>query len=129
MKYNLGTALRQTWTGNITGAFIFWIWLPIVGFSPVAIMTMQAISLLYQFWIHTELIDKLPAPIEFVFNTPSHHRVHHGSDLDYLDKNHAGVLIIWDRMFDQTSGLSQSGANCFPRMGKHWPRHSTGEIN
>ena len=99
MKYNLGTALRQTWTGNITGAFIFWIWLPLLGFSPVAIMTMQAISLLYQFWIHTELINKFPAPIEFVFNTPSHHRVHHGSDLDYLDKNHAGVLIIWDRMF------------------------------
>ena len=99
MKYNLGTALRQTWTGSITGAFIFWIWLPIVGFSPIAIMTMQAISLLYQFWIHTELINKLPAPIEFIFNTPSHHRVHHGSDLDYLDKNHAGILIIWDRIF------------------------------
>lgn len=98
-KYNLGTALRQTWTGNLSGAFVFWIWLPLFGFSPVAIMTMQAISLLYQFWIHTEHIDKLPAPIEFVFNTPSHHRVHHGSDLDYLDKNHAGVLIIWDRLF------------------------------
>lgn len=99
-KYNLGTALRQTWTGNITGAFVFWLWLPLVGFSPVAVMTMQAISLLYQFWIHTEHIDKLPAPIEFVFNTPSHHRVHHGSDLTYLDKNHAGVLIIWDRLFN-----------------------------
>lgn len=98
-KYNLGTALRQTWTGNITGAFVFWLWLPLVGFSPVAIMTMQAISLLYQFWIHTEHINKLPAPIEFIFNTPSHHRVHHGSDLAYLDKNHAGVLIIWDRLF------------------------------
>ncbi len=99
MKYNLGTALRQTWTGNITGAFVFWLWLPLVGFSPVAVMTMQAISLLYQFWIHTEHINKFPAPIEFIFNTPSHHRVHHGSDLDYLDKNHAGVLIIWDRLF------------------------------
>jgi len=99
MKYNLGTALRQTWTGNITGAFIFWIWLPLIGFSPVAVMTMQAISLLYQFWIHTEHINKFPAPIEYIFNTPSHHRVHHGSDLNYLDKNHAGVLIIWDRMF------------------------------
>ena len=99
MKYNLGTALRQTWTGNISGAFIFWIWLPLIGFSPVAVMTMQAISLLYQFWIHTEHINKLPAPIEFVFNTPSHHRVHHGSDLEYLDKNHAGIFIIWDRLF------------------------------
>ena len=99
MKYNLGTALRQTWTGTITGSFIFWLWLPLLGFSPVAVMTMQAISLLYQFWIHTEHINKFPAPIEFIFNTPSHHRVHHGSDLDYLDKNHAGILIIWDRMF------------------------------
>lgn len=99
MKYNLGTALRQTWTGTLSGAFIFWIWLPLLGFSPVAVMAMQAISLLYQFWIHTELINKLPTPIEFIFNTPSHHRVHHGSDLDYLDKNHAGILIIWDRLF------------------------------
>lgn len=99
IKYNLGTALRQTWTGNITGAFIFWMWLPLIGFSPIAVMTMQAISLLYQFWIHTEHINKFPTPIEYIFNTPSHHRVHHGSDLNYLDKNHAGVLIIWDRMF------------------------------
>ncbi|SOD80118.1 sterol desaturase family protein [Spirosoma fluviale] len=107
MKYNLGTALRQTWTGNLTGSFVFWLWLPLVGFSPVAVMTMQSISLLYQFWIHTEHINKLPAPIEFIFNTPSHHRVHHGSDLNYLDKNHAGVLIIWDRIFD-TFALEQS---------------------
>ncbi|AUD01580.1 sterol desaturase family protein [Spirosoma pollinicola] len=99
MKYNLGTALRQTWTGNISGGFIFWLWLPLIGFSPVAVMTMQSISLLYQFWIHTEHINKFPAPIEYIFNTPSHHRVHHGSDLAYLDTNHAGILIIWDRMF------------------------------
>ena len=98
-KYNLGTALRQTWTGTLTGSFIFWIWLPLVGFSPVAVMTMQAVSLLYQFWIHTEHINRLPAPLEWVLNTPSHHRVHHGSDLTYLDKNHAGILIIWDRLF------------------------------
>ena len=98
-KYNLGTGLRQTWTGSLTGAWVFWAWLPLLGFSPVAVMTMQAVSLLYQFWIHTEHIDKLPAPIEFIFNTPSHHRVHHGSDLAYLDKNHAGILIIWDRLF------------------------------
>ncbi len=98
-KYNLGTALRQTWTGTLTGAFIFWLWLPLLGFSPVAVMTMQAISLLYQFWIHTEFIRRLPAPIEFIFNTPSHHRVHHATNLAYLDKNHAGILIIWDRLF------------------------------
>lgn len=98
-KYNLGTALRQTWTGDLSGSFIFWMWLPLLGFHPLMIMTMQSISLLYQFWIHTEVIKKFPRPIEFIFNTPSHHRVHHSSDIKYLDKNHAGILIIWDRLF------------------------------
>lgn len=98
-KYNLATALRQTWTGNITGNFLFWLWMPLVGFHPFMIVTMQSISLLYQFWIHTEAINKMWRPIEFIFNTPSHHRVHHASDVKYLDRNHAGILIIWDRMF------------------------------
>jgi sterol desaturase/sphingolipid hydroxylase (fatty acid hydroxylase superfamily) len=98
-KYNLAAALRQTWTGNLTGSFIFWLWMPLAGFHPIIVMTMQSISLIYQFWIHTELIHRLPAPVEFIFNTPSHHRVHHGTNLKYLDKNHAGILIIWDRMF------------------------------
>ena len=97
--YNLGTALRQTWTGVLSGSFVFWLWLPLIGFHPVMIMMMKSVSLIYQFWIHTEAIDKLWRPIEFIFNTPSHHRVHHGSDLAYLDRNHAGVLIIWDRLF------------------------------
>jgi len=98
-KYNLSTALRQTWTGNFSGSFVFWLWLPLIGFHPVMVMTMMSISLIYQFWIHTELIGKMWRPIEFIFNTPSHHRVHHGSDIKYLDLNHAGVLIIWDRLF------------------------------
>ena len=98
-KYNLGTALRQEWTGPITGTFLFWIWMPLLGFHPVMIMTMQAISLLYQFWIHTEVIGKLPKFFEFIFNTPSHHRVHHASNEEYIDKNHGGILIIWDRIF------------------------------
>ncbi|GIV62606.1 MAG: hypothetical protein KatS3mg044_1472 [Rhodothermaceae bacterium] len=98
-KYNLGTALRQTWTGNLTGSFIFWTWLPLVGFHPMMVMTMQSVSLIYQFWIHTEAIGRLPRPIEWIFNTPSHHRVHHGSDIKYLDRNHGGVLILWDRLF------------------------------
>jgi hypothetical protein len=63
------------------------------------VMTVRSISLIYQFWIHTETIGKLPRPIELIFNTPSHHRVHHGSDIEYLDRNHGGVLIIWDRFF------------------------------
>ena len=60
---------------------------------------MQTVSLVYQFFQHTELVRKLPRPIEFIFNTPSHHRVHHGSNIKYLDQNHAGILIIWDRIF------------------------------
>ncbi len=96
--YNLSTALRQTWTGNFY-SFIFWLWLPLLGFHPGMIVFQMAISLLYQFWIHTETIDKMPKWFEAFFNTPSHHRVHHGSNPVYLDKNHAGILIIWDRMF------------------------------
>lgn len=98
-RYNLAAALRQTWTGNLTGTFLFWAWMPLVGFPPLVILLMQQVSLIYQFWIHTETIHQLPKWIEFIFNTPSHHRVHHGSDLKYLDKNHGGILIIWDRMF------------------------------
>ena len=96
-RYNLSTALRQSWTGTITG-WVFWMWLPLVGFHPVMVLTMQAISLLYQFWIHTELVQSM-GPLEFVLNTPSHHRVHHGSNARYIDRNHAGTLIIWDRLF------------------------------
>jgi sterol desaturase/sphingolipid hydroxylase (fatty acid hydroxylase superfamily) len=98
-KYNLAAALRQTWTGNLTGSFIFWSWMPLVGFQPKMIFFMQSVSLIYQFWIHTEGIKRLPKWFEFIFNTPSHHRVHHGTDVLYLDKNHAGILIIWDRLF------------------------------
>lgn len=59
----------------------------------------KSLNVIYQFWLHTDAIKKLPRFIEFVFNTPSHHRVHHGSDVEYLGKNHAGVLMIWDRLF------------------------------
>jgi len=96
--YNLSTALRQTWTGSFY-SFIFWLWLPLLGFHPGMIVFQMAISLLYQFWIHTETIDKMPKWFEAFFNTPSHHRVHHGNNPIYLDRNHAGILIIWDRMF------------------------------
>ena len=97
-KYNLSTAVRQTWTGAFTG-FFFAGWMALLGFHPLMIATQSAISLLYQYWIHTEMIDKLPRWFEFLFNTPSHHRVHHATNPQYLDRNHAGILIIWDRMF------------------------------
>ncbi len=97
-KYNLSTAVRQTWTGSFTG-FFFTGWLALLGFHPLMIVTQGAISLLYQYWIHTEMIDKMPRWFEYIFNTPSHHRVHHATNPQYLDRNHAGILIIWDRMF------------------------------
>ncbi|MGB3546725.1 MAG: sterol desaturase family protein [Saprospiraceae bacterium] len=98
-RYNLGTALRQTWTTIITSNGVFWLWLPLLGFHPLMIVILGSVNLIYQFWIHTEAIGKLWRPIEYVFNTPSHHRVHHSSDLKYLDRNHGNILIIWDRLF------------------------------
>jgi sterol desaturase/sphingolipid hydroxylase (fatty acid hydroxylase superfamily) len=100
--FNLSTALRQTWVPMTY--FPFWMPIALLGYQPYMIFTMQAVSLMYQFWIHTERIGKLPRPIEFIFNTPSHHRVHHGANDLYLDRNYAGVLIIWDRMFGTFQG-------------------------
>jgi sterol desaturase/sphingolipid hydroxylase (fatty acid hydroxylase superfamily) len=94
--YNLSTAVRQTWT-PMTG-LLFWAPLALLGFHPVMIVLQQAINLLYQFWIHTETIRRL-GPLEWVLNTPSHHRVHHGANPRYIDRNYAGILIVWDRLF------------------------------
>ncbi len=96
--YNLTTALRQTWTGVIGLSFIFWLPLIYIGFPPAMVFMFSAISLVYQFWIHTETIGRM-GPFEWVMNTPSHHRVHHAINARYLDANYAGVLIIWDRIF------------------------------
>ena len=95
--FNLSTALRQPWTTPFTGP-LFWLPLPLLGFHPLMVLTAQSVSLLYQFWIHTETIGRL-GPLESVFNTPSHHRVHHGRNIQYLDRNYAGILIVWDRLF------------------------------
>lgn len=95
--FNLGTALRQKW--NPWSEAIFWVPLPLLGFAPWTIYVAFMFNLIYQFFTHTEMICRLPHAIEYVFNTPSHHRVHHGSDPEYLDKNYGGILIIWDRMF------------------------------
>jgi len=96
--YNLSTALRQSTLGPVYG-FVFYLPLAAIGFHPVAIALGFGVNLLYQYWIHTETISRLPGPIEAIFNTPSHHRVHHGSNPRYIDRNYAGILIIWDRMF------------------------------
>jgi sterol desaturase/sphingolipid hydroxylase (fatty acid hydroxylase superfamily) len=95
---NLGTALRQG-VGERVHKFFFWLWIPLLGFDPLMMFTMMGVSLIYQFFVHTELVDKLPKWYEFILNTPSHHRVHHASNIRYLDCNHAGILIIWDRIF------------------------------
>ena len=95
--YNLSTALRQPWVPMT--AFIFWVPLAAIGIPPWMIILQQAISLTYQFFIHTEKVGTLPRPIEFVLNTPSHHRGHHGANQIYLDKNYGGITIVWDRLF------------------------------
>ena len=97
--YNLSTALRQTWTGGVAGTWALWLPLSFLGFPPAMVLIQKGISLVYQYWIHTEAIRRLPKPFEAVLNTPSHHRVHHARNPRYLDKNYAGILIIWDRMF------------------------------
>jgi sterol desaturase/sphingolipid hydroxylase (fatty acid hydroxylase superfamily) len=96
-RYNLSTALRQSWTPLTSWAF--YVPLVLVGVNPAIVVMSGAINLLYQFWIHTEAIDRMWAPIEYVFNTPSHHRVHHGANPQYLDRNYGGILILWDRWF------------------------------
>ena len=97
--YNLSTALRQTWTGFFALSFIFNLPLVLLGFDPVMVFFVGGINLIYQFWIHTEAIGRMPRWFEAVMNTPSHHRVHHATNPRYLDRNYAGVFIIWDKMF------------------------------
>lgn len=96
-EYNLSVALRQSWF-QACFSWVFYIPLSLLGFSPGLMVIIVALNTLYQFWIHTKLIRRM-GPLEWIFNTPSHHRVHHGSNPRYIDKNHAGTLIIWDRMF------------------------------
>lgn len=97
--YNLTTALRQTWTGTFTFMMVVRAPLILLGFHPAMVLFVGGLNLIYQFWIHTEAIGRLPRWVEAVMNTPSHHRVHHGRNPRYLDCNYAGVFIVWDRLF------------------------------
>ena len=97
--YNLSTALRQTWTGFIALGWVFRLPLLLIGFHPAMLVFVGGLNLIYQFWFHTEVIQKCPRWFEAIMNTPSHHRVHHATNPRYLDANYAGVFIIWDRMF------------------------------
>lgn len=96
-RYNLSTALRQPWAAPLT-AYAF-VPLPLLGFSARQVRLAGQLNLLYQYWIHTEAIDRLPRVAEQVLNTPSHHRAHHGVNKEYLDRNYGGILILWDRLF------------------------------
>lgn len=97
--YNLSTALRQPWNSQFTGYVLMSAPLILIGFHPLLIAFVGALNLLYQYWIHTEAIRKMPRWFEFIFNTPSHHRVHHSTHPTHLDMNYAGIFIVWDRMF------------------------------
>lgn len=96
-NYNFAVSFRLSWTQHIK--VIFFIPVALLGIHPVVFFICHQIEVLYQFWLHTELITKLPRPIEYIFTTPSHHRVHHGRNDRYLDKNYGSTFIIWDRMF------------------------------
>ena len=95
---NLGTALRQSPTGPFTKVLFYWP-LPLLGLDPLVIASAGALATLYGFWTHTKVVKKLWTPLEWLFVTPSHHRAHHGSNPEYIDKNYGNFLIIWDRLF------------------------------
>ncbi|MDF1680389.1 sterol desaturase family protein [Ponticaulis sp.] len=98
-EYNLTTAVRQPWFGPLSGLTFLGIPLVLIGFDPLMVFFVAGLNLVYQYWIHTRVIDRMPAWFEAVMNTPSHHRVHHATNPKYLDMNYAGVFIIWDKMF------------------------------
>jgi len=97
-RLNLSTAFRQSLTYPISGMWVFWLPLAWIGFSPRDIVVVVALNLGFQFFVHTEAVHRL-GWLEYVFNTPSHHRVHHARNPKYIDRNYAGVLIIWDKLF------------------------------
>ncbi len=109
-QYNLSVAVRQSWFSGLAH-WIFYIPVAFLGFPLWAFATMHGLNLIYQFWIHTKHIKRLGV-FEYILNSPSHHRVHHGVNNQYLDKNYAGIFIIWDRMFGTFVGESET-----PRYG------------
>ena len=98
-RFSLAVALRQPWTKHFSGTMMLKVPLVMLGFDPLMVIFCGAVNAIYQFFLHTQTIGKLPSWFEYIFNTPSHHRVHHGRNPQYLDANYAGTLIIWDRMF------------------------------
>lgn len=97
-ELTLAAALRLGWTGQLTGTALFFTPLVWLGFPPNAVLASVALNLLYQFWLHAPWVPRL-GPLEWVLNTPTHHKVHHASNTEYLDCNYGGVLIVFDRLF------------------------------
>ena len=97
-EFNLAASYRFGWTGRLTGAAVFYVPMIWLGFAPSPVFIAAAVNLLYQFWLHAEWIPKL-GWLEYVLNTPSHHRVHHAANPEYLDRNYGGVFIVFDRLF------------------------------
>jgi sterol desaturase/sphingolipid hydroxylase (fatty acid hydroxylase superfamily) len=97
-QIHLASAFRLGLTAELSGIWLFFAPLPLLGFHPLGVALMLAANLFYQFWLHTDIVGRL-GPLEWIFNTPSHHRVHHASNPEYLDKNFGGILIVWDRLF------------------------------
>ncbi|MCH8497035.1 MAG: sterol desaturase family protein [Marinobacter sp.] len=98
-RFNFSTAMRQNATNIFNGNWLFYVPLALIGFNPVWIGIAFALSLVYQFFIHTTLVNRLHPWVEFLFNTPGHHRFHHGRNPGYIDRNYGGILILWDRLF------------------------------
>lgn len=124
-RMNFSTAMRQNATNIFNGGWLFYVPLAFIGMNPVWIGVAYALSLVYQFFIHTTLIERLHPAIEFVFNTPNHHRVHHGKNPDCIDTNFGGVLIIWDRLFgtfadSRDKGVIEYGVTRPPRSNNLW---------
>lgn len=107
--FNLSTAIRLSWVHPVASTMRGFAWVPaaLIGLPPWMIFLLQAIGLLYQFPIHTQRVDTLPRPIEFLFNTPAHHRIHHASNQPYIDKNYGGIFIVWDRLFGSFAEKSE----------------------
>ena len=119
-RFNLTAAIRLGWTGPISGAIVFFIPLAFIGFHPLAVIGMFGLNLLYQFLLHTHFTPRL-GPLEWVLNTPAHHRVHHASNESCLDRNFGGVLIVWDRLFGTFALAPKDEALRFGLAGNSLP--------
>jgi sterol desaturase/sphingolipid hydroxylase (fatty acid hydroxylase superfamily) len=108
-EMTLPAAIRLGWTGQVTGVWLFFLPLILIGFPPIVVAGLLGANLIYQYSLHTELIGRLWWPIELIFNTPSHHRAHHASEVGWLDTNYGGVLIILDRLFGTFAAEPERG--------------------